>query len=715
VRACPIQPQANIDGGNIRGYTPVSEWIPASRNGARQFATAVIALFAAPASARTLRRTGGMTTECEEMKVLLLVVAALAVAGSACAGISDWYWAWDGTSVFDCCPSQDGQACYWLRYTDTPTPNCFWEIVDNGSGGKAMRVYDMDTNLMLRWQGAGTRPEHYRGPCDAYAMDNFHPDYKAFTLAMRFRVDEFLYNSGGETCRRFLNFEFETTTPKPSPTTNHTTYQFRFEGAAVYRDNINSSGNLWLRDYRTNETFCMIKPAGGPARWIKMWAVGTLPNPPYVNNNAIYRMWIDTTGDPVSDNYVEYTWSDRDKGGWSDVELGSLGDSHRGDMLIDYICYSMGAHYPGGGLAVPSEKSPETPLKPIDGFDKNKLGHVKLQPAGYPVDVSGLVVTGVFTHKNYGTPVYFVQDPDSGDIGVKVNYFTGKPAVDTAGDAVAIQVGDRVAVNGGICLADCEKQIAAHKVVRLGSGAVDGPMLVSNKTIVDSHKTSLRATDPDQALKTSVVGTVSSNPTQYIRSGYDKYESSFTDTTKSWAVDQWRHKTVYFPYNNLYYWVRTNTSNTIVCSHRAGPGLKDCRMYTDGVRKDDPYVFVGDDTDAPRVDGMFVTVFGKVTYVDATNKILYIDDGAGNAQSFTLQDQVDKAAIPLWNPPTGIRVSLWGTSVTMPEVGKTVSVTGCTGNYKYIYSEFDASLNRDEIRIAKAMPIVWGQTLVVRN
>ena len=108
------------------------------------------------------------------MKLGAAAILGLLLLCMAAAFGQSWFYAWDGTSEFSCTPTAEGNVPFWLRPTDVPSfsGNCYWEITDNGSTGKALRVVDQSTTLMLRWQGAGSRPEHYRGPCQSFAHDN---------------------------------------------------------------------------------------------------------------------------------------------------------------------------------------------------------------------------------------------------------------------------------------------------------------------------------------------------------------------------------------------------------------------------------------------------------------------------------------------------------------------------------------------------------------
>ena len=141
------------------------------------------------------------------------------LAASA-APAQSWFFNWDGTTDITCVPTIEGNNAFFqgvaLYDNSVPTnapsasTNFYWEIGDNGSGGKAFRqVVTGPTGF--RWDGYGSRPEYYRGPCDTFAIENLRPDRSAFTIAFRVKAE----SCSSTTMNRFFNCEFETTTPHP--------------------------------------------------------------------------------------------------------------------------------------------------------------------------------------------------------------------------------------------------------------------------------------------------------------------------------------------------------------------------------------------------------------------------------------------------------------------------------------------------------------------
>ena len=625
-------------------------------------------------------------------KAVFLATALVLLIGTACQSQS-WYWAYDGTSDFICTPTSEGSNPLWLRPTDIPSyaNGIYWEITDNALGGRALRIVDQSTSRMLRWQGAGSRPEHYRGVCNAYAHDNFRSDHNAVTVTMRFKVEDFIKAS--EDTRRFFNFEFETTVPKPSPTTDHTTYEFRFEPTGCWKD---TSGNLWLRDLRSGETFVILKPAAGQPKWIKLWATMKLPNQPYVDNNCIYDMWIDQED---GQGWKSYAWQDRDKGGWSDVELGSLGDGEKGNVNIDYLCWTYGAYAPGT-IPIPAESNPNNPPNPFPGFDKNKIAHIRTQPDGYAVELSDKVVTGVFTDPVSGLKFYYVEELDR-TVGIKVSHPTGKSPVTAGGTPVALAVGDRVYVLGGLSSASCERQVVAHYIQRLSTGGdTPDPVGLTNRDLRRSLNSALVSHAAPQNLYAPEMGSITGLATTILPWIVNPAQtavvcSRVTDASKNWTPNQWRGKTLTIPaqgsHGDLYYYIVANTQNTLTLTMPSFLVSLNIAAAPHNVAVGQTYLLPGTRDVAMRVDGMRVTAWGRVSSVDVTGRTFYIDDGTNNKDCKTLQDimipynaATDSVIYSLYYPPDGIRVRL--ESGTMPNNGDYVSVTGCAGVYQHRFT-----------------------------
>ena len=652
----------------------------------------------------------------------------------------DWYWSWSGDMDIACAPSAEGYCTHEHQYnvTRSQADNLYWEIVDipqtvTGQT-RALRIIDNNGSKRLLWLGAGSRPDHHRGPCQSFAHENFRSDHNAVTLTMRFKVEDFPVVTGGSDHRRFYNFEFETLHRKPFPSVlNETTYQFRFEAGSVYRDN---SGNLWLRDYReigaekVKDFFCMLKPAGGTAKWVKIWAVMRLPEPMDVDNNCIYEMWIDEEGGAGWDD--SFNWTDRDKGGWSDVEYGSLGNTEKGTMQFDYICYAYGAYGPGA-IAIPAEKNPAVAINPVVGFDKNNLNHIRQQPDGYPVDITAnKVVTGIFTNSLNSMKFYYISEAD-GSGGIRVDHMTGKSVLDTGGNPVTLAVGNTVQLKGGLRSTASEKTIQAYSITRTSTATTrPAAMECDDYKIERSFRTQLNQFVPRQTLASADSGSITAIQNNLLRPWVDPLStwdiikhSKITVAGKSWTPDQWRGKTLLIPaqgsHPDLYYTVLANSADTITLTR---PNFwTSINVSNDGVAVGQTCMFIHDPySGSDRCDGRYIDTYGYVTSADAANKVFYINNGADVDPFETAQDIMipynsvmqDVPSYTLWQQPNGIRVSSQDGTGSVPGVGQYVRVRGCLGafNYRlYIQSTFQPPTERviNEIKQSNVMPVVWSE------
>jgi hypothetical protein len=130
-----------------------------------------------------------------------------------------------------------------------------------------------------------------------------------------------------------------------------------------------------------------------------------------------------------------------------------------------------------------------------------------------------------------------------------------------------------------------------------------------------------------------------------------------------------------------------------------------------GVVAGNGYEFVGGKPVGPRLDGLLVRTTGTVTAVNTTLKYFDINDGGGSGDTRTLQDIWNTIYYPsVFVPPNGIRVFA---SSPYPAYGANVAVVGCVGTsrFKYQLSTIVDPNNsaRDEVKIDKVMPAVWGQ------
>lgn len=620
-----------------------------------------------------------------------------------------WFFAWDGTIDFACTPTIEGRNPFYQENSADST--CYWEIIDNGSGGKALRTIDnsgtANGDRNLRWKGQGSRPEYYRGPCTTFAMENFNPSHNAFTLAFRIKADS--YTPLAEQpykIKRVFNCEFETTTPNPfyPATSGNPFYTFRAE-FGLQKD---ASGNIWLVDFRYGDNnkdgawndggitrynrIVKLKGAS-PATWHTVWASIEMP-PGLTQVNSIYRCWADGT---------EVYWHDRDKGGWSDCEVGWDGTDQTAQLAFDYLCYAYTAMTPNT-IPVPAEQAVALPAT---------ITAARALADGTPCQLTDKVVTAVMTAPRTGMKFYYIAEADGSD-GIKVQHNTGKSPRNSGGSAVTLQVGDRVTVHGGMMSADCEQQISAHDIILQQTGQpLPAAVPITHDQITASYNASLRGHAPSQILAAAETGTVTAVT-----------ETSISDSGKSWTTDQWKNYTVIVEANgghgDLYYYVYggpsgtppANTATTLNIGSRV-IRFNPPTVFTDGVRAGDRYVIVGGLPVGDLFDGLLVETRGVVTAVqssptDPKNQYFDLDDGGGAGDTKTVQD--------IWNtvlnagdflPPAGIRVYYAG---VLPSLGEYVRTSGVLGAHRHkfmVSTDFSGSA-RDEVRIDKMMPVVWG-------
>ncbi len=611
---------------------------------------------------------------------LLLVTTLLT---SACVTrAQSWFFNWDGTTDITCVPTAEGNNAFFQG--TNANSNFYWEIVDNGGGGQAFREV-VTSSTGFRWYGYGSRPEYYRGPCNSFAMENFRPDRNAFTFAFRIKAE----NCTSTSNVRFWNTEFETTVPNPfwpGGTSYEPYFTYRVE-FSLRKDN--STSDIWLTDFRAGKDLVKLK-VGTTTNWHTVWGTCELPPYPYTTNYCVYRLWIDG---------AEVAWDDRDKGGWSDCEVGwTPTASANATFQLDYLCYTYGAYQPGA-IAIPAERT----LAPTNG-----ITGLKTYPDGTPCLLTNKIVSGIFTDPRLGMKCYYVSELDGSD-GIKVRHTTGKSPVNTGGTAVTLALGDIVSVKGGLSSAECEKQISAHEITQTSTGASPAaPATVSAADLMKSYNTALFAQTPAQLLGAAVTGMVSSiGGTNRI-----------TDTSKSWAINQWKNATVFLPqtanHTSLCYYVLSNSANTLTIFHRTMRSDFNVapNIVADGVQVGDGYEFVGGQPTGPRLDGRRLRTTGAVTAVNTTAGYFDINDGTALGDIRTLQDIWDRINYSsAWTPPNGLRVRWSG---AMPVLGQIIALKGCAGaeRFKYQVSTTINGSPRDEVEIDKAYPFVAAESFV---
>ncbi len=616
-----------------------------------------------------------------QLRVLILATTLLASAGFVPA--QSWFFNWDGTTDISCVPTVEGNNAYFQG--GAANGGFFWEIADNGSGGKAFRQ-SVTSGTGFRWYGYGSRPEFYRGPCTTFAMENFRPDHNAFTIAFRIKAE----SCSSTSMNRFFNCEFETTTPDPFWTGVQDQpaygpfYGFRVEFALAN----DANGNIWLRDFRKGDSLAVLKSNSVAAAWHTVWATCEMPPTPFATFEGVYRIWIDG---------VEVPWTDRDRSGWSDCEVGWTPNAGRNaTFALDYLCYTYGAYAPGG-IAIPSERV----VAPT-----NSIAELRTYADGTPCELTNKVVMGIFTN-SYGARFYYVGEP-GGTEGIKVTHNTGNSPRTGGGSPVTLAVGDIVSIKGGLGSAECEKQISAHNIIRAATGTFTAaPLTVTTANLIQSYNTALRTGTPTQMLATAVTGTVSSLTTNKI-----------TDVSQNWSVNQWKNATLYLPqtasHTNLYYYVISNSANTLTVSHRTiRPDFNITpNMVADGVQVGNSYEFAGGQPTGPRLDGWYVRTLGTVTAVNVASNYFDINDGSVSCEVRTLQDIWDRINYAgVWTPPAGVRVKWNG---AMPSIGQRLSVKGCVGadRFKYQVATTINGGSRDEVKVDKVYPVLAANSFV---
>ncbi len=607
-----------------------------------------------------------------------LMAGLLALLTISASGQS-WFFDWDGTTDITCVPTSEGNNAFFQG--GAASSSFYWEVVDNGSGGKAFREV-VTGNTGFRWYGYGSRPEYYRGPCDTFAMENFRADHNGFTITFRIKAE----NCTSTSNVRFFNCEFETTVPDPLwPSSYDPFYTFRVE-FSLRKDN--SSSDIWLTDFRIPQDLAKLK-IGSTADWHTIWATCELPPYPYTTSNCVYRLWIDGT---------EVAWNDRDKGGWSDCEVGwTPTSSANATFSLDYLCYTYGTYLPGA-IAIPAERAVAS---------TNTISGIKSYADGTPVVLTNKIVTGIFTDPRLNMKYYYVSETNGSD-GIKVRHQTGK-SPQAGGSNVNLALGDIVSLKGGLSSAECEKQISAYEITRTSTGAsLSAPATVTTADLVKSYNSALFTSTAAQLLGVPVTGVVSSV------TGTNK----ITDTGKSWTVNQWKNATVFLPgtatRTNLYYYIISNSVNTLTVSHRTirpdfnvGPDI-----VADGVRAGDSYEFVGGKPAGPPLDGHRVRTTGTVAAVNVTSGYFDLNDGNALGEVLTLQDIWDQINYGgAWTPPSGLRVKWSG---AMPSFGARLSVKGCAGAERFRY-QVSTTINgspRDEVKVDKVYPMVAADSYV---
>jgi hypothetical protein len=624
------------------------------------------------------------------MKRLNLLLVGTFLTSACLLRGQSWFFSWDGTTDITCVPSADGNNAFFQG--GAANSSFYWEVTDNGSGGKAFRQV-VTSGTGFRWYGMGSRPEFYRGPCTAFAMENLRADHNAFTIAFRIKAE----SCNSTTKTRFFNCEFETTAV--SRWWKGTSQEYSQTGGSYgpflgfrveFSLRNDSSGNLWLADHRTDQNIAILKTAGGQPTWHTVWATCELPPSPYPNPFSTYRIWIDGT---------EVAWDDRDRNGWSDCEVGWTPSAGRyATYALDYLCYTYGAYLPGS-IAIPAERV----LAPT-----NSIVGLQACADGTPCELTNKVVMAIFTN-SYGMRFYYVGETNGAD-GIRLTHNTGKSPVSTGGSAVTLAVGDVVSVKGGLGSAEGEKQISAHEIARASTGTFTTvPSAVTVEALRKSYCNALYANTPAQLLPTPESGVVSSLTTNKIISA-----------GKNWMVNQWKNATLFVPgtpnHTSLYYYVISNSLDTLTVSHRAirldfnnQPNL-----LTAGVQTGDSYEFVGGQAAAQRLDGRYVRTIGTVTAVNAAAKYFDINDGGTLEDIRTLQDIWDRLNYSgAWTSPAGLRVKWSG---AMPSVGARLSLVGFASadRFKYqVTTTVDPNNSvRDEVKVDKVYPLLAARSFV---
>jgi len=616
----------------------------------------------------------------------LLLLGGTLLASACIAPAQSWFFNWDGTTDISCVPSSDGNNAYFQGAA--ANSSFYWEISTNDIGGRAFRQVVTNATTGFRWYGRGSRPEFYRGPCTAFAMENLRADHNAFTIAFRIKAE----SCSSTTKTRFFNCEFETTAA--SPWYNGTQREWASTGGSYgpflglrveFGLRKDASGNIWLADNRSDENLGLLKSVSGAATWHTVWATWELPPYPYASPISTYRLWFDGT---------EVTWGDRDRNGWSDCEVGWTPnpDSKYATYALDYLCYTYGAYAPNT-IPIPSERA----LAATNG-----ITGIKACADGTPVSLTNKVVTFIGLD-TIGMKTYFIAETNGAD-GIKVRHQTGISPKNVGGTAATLALGDIVSVKGGLSSAECEKQISAYEIVRTSAGAVlPAFAAIGISDIAKSYNAALMAANPPQIrtnLDQGMIGSLTTN--------------SITDLTKNWTPNEWKYATLMLPaagsHPDLYYHVITNGSSKLQISHRAirTDFNNQPNLVGDGVQAGQLYYFIGGRDTGPRYDGRFVRTWGLVMATNTALGYFDINDGSVLDQARSLQDIWDTVNYgSVWTPPSGLRVRWNG---LMPALGNMVSVKGMVDaervKYQVSTSVDPANSVRDEVRLDRTYPVI---------
>jgi|GEM_PF-1107607 hypothetical protein len=375
------------------------------------------------------------------MQRAVVFLALLALVSAPAAYGAEWYWIYDGTTDIRCAPFPGSKACVF-QY-NSPSPGNYWEIVDNGMGGKALKAVKIPgAATSFRWTTYAIGEEAVMKPpadCAAPAMLDASPEMTGWTVVFRIKVEEFTDTSPGGL-RRFFTGGFNTAIP------NGSGGFYRIRPELCLRQD--AEGNVWLAHYRQGTNICKLKEAGQPGEWHTIWMKIT----PNIGSdiNCTYRIWMDgVEQDPmVQDRGVA--------GAHFHLRLlQDLGSGASFTILLDHFLLAYGGHDPGS-IPIPADKVPNT----------NNIGTLKRNgPEGAPCQLNNKYVTGVFADPE-GNKFFYIEQ-DRQQTGIKVQLANYKSAVDWNGNPVEVKAGDRVNVSGGLFTPTCEQQVAGHAVTVL--------------------------------------------------------------------------------------------------------------------------------------------------------------------------------------------------------------------------------------------------------
>lgn len=435
------------------------------------------------------------------MRALTLVAVLALVFGCGCHAAAGWHWVWDGSCDPTCVGTQDGVWAFdrgGEGYDSVePGRECYFEIVDNGSGGRAIRVVDNS------WEGGSPAGNAYlkwyphcidRGipPGSVPALEDNRPDCTGGTFTMRFKVASFTPRITNPTkTKQFVAIIYnyladDPGTPEAVPVVKGAKLDIWSGSPGGAAGQWGMTADLgWICDSSGNWNFC-------DDRWHTLWIRIT----PESNDPAGYparsRFTVYIDGQPAQTTGgtpYEY-W--RAGGGVS----GKIGWEHGDDAIVGYIDHVAFAYQPYDvdTLPIPSDSPRKFTGSNNIGVSKTFADTTEFGLAAQPF-MAGKYVNQNVRHHIGGThtgprtkEVYYVEQ-DRRMAGTFV-YPNGN-TVDWLGNPTVIAPGDRINAYGSMGTILGERALVAWKIVKLDPAAyppteANIPVGLGNKAVVKS-------------------------------------------------------------------------------------------------------------------------------------------------------------------------------------------------------------------------------------